>query len=583
MILTHSLLYFKERGHQKAIRYRSGSEWTEISWIELYRLTQKFCAVFKKLGIKKGSRVALICNTKYEWAIVELTCQVLSAELVPIYPGLSTTDIRNTFDLIPVELVLCDNLFDLRKVENYFKANKTKPKIVTISLEEENHLSWKYFLNDSIEPMSDSELEKKIKAINPTDISTILLSSGSEGDIKAIPFSYEKIGNHIHNVFTVLPISYKDISLAFLPFSHVMGRLELWGSIYLGYCIAYAKDIDSISSDILSIKPTIIMGVPRVFEKVYSAATAQSKTNYLKYKLFKFSLKQGSELLKKRESREPLQKRNVIPSMFAYVHLFKKVQNLFGGNLRFAFCGGAPIRKEVIDFFHTCGVKILEGYGLSETLGPISFNTLSDYKLGKQGKLLSNVKIKISSDGEILVKYPFQFEGYMREKNSLEAFENDWFKTGDLGFLDEDRHIKITGRKKELLKTAGAKLISPKKITSLFSKHSIISHVFIYGDEKKYLVALITLEELQIYQFAKENNISYGSFQHLTLNPAVRKEVHDIVTEVNSHLASFESIKNFIILDRALSMEEGELTPSQKIRSRKVIENHRGKLDSLYR
>jgi long-chain acyl-CoA synthetase len=327
----------------------------------------------------------------------------------------------------------------------------------------------------------------------------------------------------------------------------------------------------------------MMVAVPRIFEKVYAAIYAQVGNNPVTSKLFKWAVEIG-----KKAGEYRLQHKSVPIDLFLQYQLadrlvLKKVREAFGGRLRFAISGGAPMASDIALFFHACGVLVLEGYGLTETTAAICVNTPFNYRFGSVGTPIGDVQLKIAEDGEILVKSKkVMKEYYLDPEATKEAFTDGWYHTGDIGEILTSGDLKITDRKKDLIKTAGGKYVAPQRLENLLKMNSFIANVLIHGDQKKYIVALITLDKPSILQFAKDKNISFKDYESLTQHPAVLELVRRGVAEANSHLASYETIKRFSVLTRDFTVEDGELTPSLKVKRKVLDKKFANQLEALY-
>ena len=326
-----------------------------------------------------------------------------------------------------------------------------------------------------------------------------------------------------------------------------------------------------------------MVAVPRIFEKIYAAIQLKAETSKIERNVFKWAVSVGSQVSRCKLERRPLPIAVALQYQLAKKLVFDKINQGLGGSLRFVFSGGAPLNQNIAEFFHAVGLTLLEGYGLTETTAAVTVNTPFDYRFGTVGKPIGDVKLKIAADGEILVQSKkVMREYYLDEKSTAEAFEDGWFKTGDIGEFTPDGFLKITDRKKDLIKSAGGKYVAPQKLEGLLKESDFIANVHIHGDQKKYLVALITLDTQATKHFAEMNDISYKDFASLVLNPKIREHVHELVSEANSRLASYETIKNFEILDHEFSVESGELTPSLKVKRKFVDAKYKDLIAAMY-
>jgi long-chain acyl-CoA synthetase len=362
-----------------------------------------------------------------------------------------------------------------------------------------------------------------------------------------------------------------------------MGRVEHWGHVYIGWTMAYAESIEKIRYNLPEIQPTVMVAVPRIFEKVYSAILAQVETQALRKKIFDWAMEIGRQISYKKVTHQLIPLKLLLQYEAAKKLVLNKVSEAFGGKLRFAISGGAPISKDLAQFFHAAGILILEGYGLTETTAAIAINTPYNYRFGSVGRPVGEAKIKIAEDGEILVKSHKVMKEYLKDpKNTAEVLKDGWFHTGDIGEVLPSGDIRITDRKKDLIKTAGGKYVAPQKLEALLLNNPLISHALIHGDQKKYIVALVTLDRLYLEKWAQEKDWTYNKWTDLAEHPDVIEAVRETVNKANSQLASFESIKKFKILPQEFTVEGGELTPSLKVKRKLLDKRFHEVIESLY-
>jgi long-chain acyl-CoA synthetase len=385
-----------------------------------------------------------------------------------------------------------------------------------------------------------------------------------------------------------------DISLSFLPLSHVFERVcGQFLSIYEGLITAYAEAMETVAQNMLEVRPTVMNGVPRFFEKVYNRIQIEIRNMpQAQQYLIRWALSLGKRAtLYKEHSRDSVDiaSDELVTKFYrgevrvADRLVFSRIRRRFGGQFRFMTSGAAPLAPEVHLFFDTIGLPVIEGYGLTETAAPICGNTPLANRRGTVGKGLPGAEVKLAPDGEILVKGPQVFVGYYKDQEATdEVLKDGWFTTGDIGEFDEDGYLRIKDRKKDIIITAGGKHVAPQYLENLFVGEGLIGHILVYGDRRKYITALITLNSEALEQFAKVHNITYSSADELVHHPIVVKEVESVVMRKNQKLASFEQIKKFLILDRDFTIENNELTPTLKVKRKVVTEKYRNLLDGLY-
>ncbi|MFZ4405024.1 MAG: AMP-dependent synthetase/ligase [Pseudobdellovibrionaceae bacterium] len=442
------------------------------------------------------------------------------------------------------------------------------------------HYSWKEFLG--LNP-TDPVFKQRCKSIDPQKMCTIVYTSGTTGEPKGAMLSHVQIISEVSEAFQICGVATTDVSLSFLPYAHILGRIEHWGHAYWGFCLAYAESIEKIKSNLLEIRPTIMVAVPRIFEKIHSSILTQIETQVWLKKIFTWALKISDEVFHYQMTRQPLPLKLLGEYELSKRLVFNRIKKAFGGRLRFAISGGAPLSPEISRFFHSAQILILEGYGLSETTAAITVNTPFNYKFGSVGRPIGDVQIRLAEDGEVCIKSKKIMLGYYKNPQATAAaLEDGWFKTGDIGEILSGGDLKLTDRKKDLIKTSGGKYVAPQKLEGLLSSNPLISHVLIHGDQKKYIVALITLDHANTKQWAAENGLEKISWEDLVHHPKLLDSIRHTVAHVNSQLASFETIKKYHILPQEFTVAGGELTPSLKVKRKFLDAKLKKEIEALY-
>jgi long-chain acyl-CoA synthetase len=571
-----------------AIQFKQNDHWQKLSWLEYSdRISTVACALLAH-QIQPGDRVAIMSNTRLEWSLVDLASLSIHAVTVPIYQTATVDDLRHILNNAQVQILFVENR---GMYKNFLKVQDDCPtvkKVVcfeTVRETDERAIPWNDFF--SLGRQEKSELKSKIyslcKSVQISDLATIIYTSGTTGLPKGVALTHEQIISEISEAFEYCGVTSQDVSLSFLPYAHVLGRIEHWGHAYFGFQMAYAEGLEKVKSNLSEIQPTILVSVPRIFEKIYATIFAQLSNNQLQKKIFDWALQVGLKAGHFKMEHQPLPLKQFAELQLAQRLVLDKIKNAFGGRLRFAISGGAPIPKEIALFFHACGILVLEGYGLTETTAAICVNTPFNYRFGSVGLPIGDVQIRLADDGEILVKSKKVMKEYYNDPESTaQAFERGWFKTGDIGEFLPSGDLRITDRKKDLIKTAGGKYVAPQKLESLLKLNSSISNVLIHGDNKKYIVALITLNIQAVRDWAREKNISFQDEVSLSQHPAVLELIRKGVAEVNTKLSSHETIKRFSILTTDFTVESGELTPSLKVKRKFLDQKYKKQIEVLY-
>lgn len=586
--LGSSILNMRDRTAQNvAVMYKSGGSWQKKSWQEYYHDVESVGAALLSLGVKEGDRVAIMANTRYEWCVADLGVLGIKAVTVPIYQNSTAEDIEFILNNCEAKVLLCESKGPLK----LFTSVRSKcPKVEKVIVFEddvkgESLITWSQLRKLGHEYLKNHPTQYRdlCATLKPSDEATILYTSGTTGQPKGVLLTHLQAFSEVSEAFPLCGVTDKDISLTFLPYAHILGRIEHWGHLFIGTTLAFAESIEKIRNNLLEIKPTYMVSVPRIFEKIYGAILAGIQTKPLKLKLFNWALEVGKEVGEYKMSGQILTLDLLLKYELARKLVLGKITEAFGGRLRFAISGGAPISKDIATFFHSAGILILEGYGLTETTAAITVNTPFNYRFGSVGRPIGDVQIKIADDGEILVKSnKVMKEYYKNPQATKEVFTDGWFHTGDIGEILPSGDLRITDRKKDLIKTAGGKYVAPQRLEGLLKLCPYISHIHIHGDQKKYIVALLTLDRPAVEKLAAEKNVECKDWIDLVNGPFVRELVRKAMSDANSQLASWESIKKYALLPDEFTVEGGELTPSLKVKRKVLDQRFKDKIDELY-
>lgn len=587
--ICHALLRSSQRSTQRpALKNKEKGHWKNYSWTEYKEKIESVACALLSYGIKPGDKVAIMSNTRIDWAFCDFGILSVQAVTVPIYQTVTPEDLEFVLNNSEAKILFLENRSVIKTYQQVKDRCPHLKKVICFENTRDHDpqfMPWSEFLLFGQQEKSEfqSTFHKLCSETKRTDTATLIYTSGTTGQPKGVVLTHEQIMSEVSEAFTYCGVTDQDTTLTFLPYAHVMGRIELWGHMLHGYTMAFAESIEKVRSNLLDIQPTILVSVPRIFEKVYSAIYSQMGNNFLKVKTFKWALDIG---LKVGECK--LEKKPIPIHLFAQYEIAKKlvldkVKNAFGGKLRFAISGGAPISRDIALFFHACDILILEGYGLTETTAAICVNTPFNYRFGSVGRPIGDVQLKIAEDGEILVKSKKVMKEYYKNKEATDSTIIDgWFHTGDIGEIMQSGDLKITDRKKDLIKTAGGKYVAPQKLENMVKLHSFVSNVLIHGDQKKYIVALITLDQAQLKKIGSELGIADDSIEKLSQNHQILEKVRRAIAETNAQLANFETIKKFLILPNDFTVESGELTPSLKVKRKVLDKKYAKQIEALY-
>jgi len=575
-----------------AQKFKREGTWNTLTWREVGDVVREVAAGLLALGRRPGDAVGILSTSRAEWVQADFAIFSAGCVTIPIYPTYPPDLIEYIVNDAGVKTLIVEDPTQLAKVLEVDTAMPGLEQIVIIQGYEGREPSPRIFTWDALRRLgrerADSlkiELAGRVDRINRDDLATIVYTSGTTGPPKGVVQTH---GNHLsalESAAQTTSIAEGDVHLLFLPLAHSFARLESFIGVHRGLCTAFAESIDKLRENLPETHPHFICSVPRVFEKVYAGAMARAEGGSpVKRKIFNWAVSVGKEVSRLKQANRPVPAALALKYKLAEKLVFSKMHAALGGRLRFAVSGGAPLSREIAEFFHAAGILILEGYGLTETCPVLTNNREDAYKFGSVGKPMPGVEVKIAADGEILGRGGNIAKGYFKKPDATrEVFlEDGWFATGDIGRFDDDGFLFITDRKKDLIVTAGGMNIAPQNIENLLKGDPFISQVMVHGDRRPYPVALITLNPEELAKFAREQGIMAGDPSVLAKHPKVIERVQRTVDNKNSELQSYAKIKKFMILAEDFTVENGALTPTLKVKRKVIIERHRPALDALY-
>ncbi|MDZ4224361.1 MAG: long-chain fatty acid--CoA ligase, partial [bacterium] len=427
--------------------------------------------------------------------------------------------------------------------------------------------------------------DENLKQMQPSDTATLIYTSGTTGTPKGSIITHRNILAEVEGLQGVFQFGPEKIGMMCLPLAHVIARAMQFYQLAQGCQGAYVQNLDMLPANLREIAPHFMAGVPRLFEKMHDKILGQvHQASGPVQKLFQWSLKVGSEMSMHIQRRLKISPALKLKWGVAHLLIFRKIRKGLGGNIDCFISGGAPLRKEIAQFFHSIGILVVEGYGLTETFAAVALNRLDDFRFGSVGKPLDGVRVKIAKDGEICVKGDIIFSGYWHlKKETEESFDTEgWFLTGDIGEFTKDGFLRITDRKRDIIKTSGGKMVAPQSIESLMQQSRYIQQFMVYGEGKKFLSALVTLNWEAVENYAKTNGIVLQDRENLSQDPKIIDLIQEEINQKNRNLSNFETIKKFVILPGDFTVETGELTPTMKLKRNLVFEKYRSQLDQLY-
>jgi long-chain acyl-CoA synthetase len=586
-----------EHGGRPRYRYRTDAGWREVTWDEMERRVYEIAAALIQEGVAPGDRIALISATRPEWMELDFAILACGAVTVPIYPSNLAPECGYILVDSGSVLAFVENGKQRAKIDRATSegvdldgrtARADLRRIVTIDAEPGHPDGLAALMERGRSALGSArgEIERRVAALGADDLATIVYTSGTTGPPKGVPQTH---GNHLATVAATLPLGLAragDVDFFFLPLAHSFARLIEYYGIAAGTVTAFARSIDTLIDDLASARPHLVPAVPRIYEKMYGRIQgARTAGGALKQALFDWAVGVGREASRHQQAGRPLPLVLQLQQALAHRLVYSRIQALLGGNVRYMMSGGAPLSGEIAAFFHAIGLPILEGYGLTETTPALAVNRPDRFKFGTVGVPLACCEVRIAEDGEILARGANVTRGYhQRPDATAEAWDAEgWFHTGDIGEIDTDGFLRITDRKKDLIKTSGGKYVAPQKIENLLKLQPHINEAVVIGDNRKYCVALLTLDADEVTSWMRAQGLQADGLPGMAAHPAVQKLVEQEVTDVNRGLASYESMKYFRILPTQLTVEDGDLTPSLKVKRKALAEKYRREIEDMYR
>jgi long-chain acyl-CoA synthetase len=572
---------------------KQGGAWTTLTWREVGETVREVALGLIALGCQKGDAVALLSASRAEWVQADFAIFSAGGITVPVYPTYPPDLIAYVVNDSGARTIIVEDPAQLAKVLEAREKMPALAHIVVVTGYDATQppkmvLTWQMLRRlgrDAAEGHA-STLAERLAATKPDDLASIVYTSGTTGPPKGVMQTH---GNHLaaqRNSESAAPCEEGWVHLLFLPLAHSFARLEAFLGVYRGLCTAFAENLDKVGDNLKEVRPHFICSVPRVFEKVYAKILAGVEAGPpTKKKIFNWAIGVGREVSRHQQRGQPLPPVLAWKRGLAHKLVFSKLHAALGGRLQWAISGGAPLSRDIAEFFHAAGILILEGYGLTETCPAATFNRPTRFKFGSVGQPLDNVEVRIAADGEILIRGANIAKGYLKQPEATaEVFEpSGWFHSGDIGRIDEDGFVFITDRKKDLIVTAGGMNIAPQNVENLLKADPFISQAMVYGDRKPYPVALITLNPDELSKFAHDHGILASDPAVIVKHPKVVERVSRTVEEKNSQLQSYAKIKKFTILPADFSQDGGELTPTLKVKRKVVSNKYMSAIEELYR
>jgi long-chain acyl-CoA synthetase len=558
---------------REVVRYAADGGWRGLTWPQLAERVRAVAAGLIGIGIERGDRVALMSSTRVEWTIADLAILSVGGVTVPIYETSSTEQCAWILSDSGAHAAIAGTADHAKTLQG---AAPQAPDLREVFVIDDGGLD---ALAERASAQEVAHVAERVQALTAADLASIIYTSGTTGNPKGCVLTHHNLLATARQTEVNLGelFSPEDSTLLFLPLAHVFARIIQFGCLENDVQVGYARSVDTLLEDLAAFKPTFLLSVPRVFEKVFN--TAQRKAEGAKRKVFNFAVATSREWSSAAKPGAVTNLKRKVADALVY----SKLRDALGDRVRYCVSGGAPLSEHLAQFFHAAGITILEGYGLTETSAASTVNTPDRMRIGSVGQPSPGVEVRIADDGEILLRGPGVFQGYWHNDSATkEVLEPDgWFHTGDLGTIDDDGYVRITGRKKELIVTAGGKNVAPAVLEERLKAHPLVSQAMVVGDNRPFIGALVTLEPDELAAFAQAHDLS-GTPAQLATSPAVQAAIAKAVEQANAAVSKAESIRKVVVLERDFTLEHGEMTPTLKLRRTTIAQNFAAEIEGLY-
>lgn len=591
-VLHHAL---EKYGKKEGFYYKQNGKWVSVNYADLAQRARYAALGLNKLGITHGDRISIMAESSVNWVVADFGSLASGAADVPIYPTLTGKQAEYIIKDSGSQIVFVSNESQLKKILEVidelplvkkivifddYKASLVKKADLVIKLKDLEEMGQAL---DKEQGDLYNQLTSKIQA---KDLATLIYTSGTTGEPKGVMLTHWNLTFNVVNTADETPdFSPDDCSLSFLPFSHVFERAVVYTLVYMGIPMHLSESIEAVGANLVDVKPTIMTSVPRMFEKIMAKITEQGMTaGFPKANIVRWAVDIGRQWARLNHKGESIPFLLDLQFKLAKALFYDKLYNeKMGGRVKLFLSGGAPLADDIAYFFLAMGIPILQGYGLSETSPVLTINTTTANRVGSVGKVVKNVEVKLAEDGEILARGPNILQGYYNKPTeTANAFDGEWFKTGDIGKFDKDGFLYITDRKKELLKTSGGKYLAPQPIESALKGSMYVAQVMLIGDNKKFPSVIIVPNWETMENYAKSSGISFSSRKELCNNKQILDMMLKEVSRLTPDLAQYEKIKKVALIENEFTIENGELTPTLKIKRRIVEEHYKELIDKMY-
>lgn len=586
----------RERDERVAMRHKHHGLWKEISWKEYYRQAAYVTHALMEMGIEAGDFIGIIGENSPEWLFMDMGIQMAGARTVGIYTTSAWPQVQYILQHSGCKILFAENE---EQVDKWLAMREALPQLEYViywdkkgleRLTDPQLLAYEEMVEKgrrSFEQQPELHLSR-VEQVDPEDIALLVYTSGTTGNPKGamltsrnLLWTAEMVKRYNEGL-----INERDETMSFLPLCHIFERMfGVYIPLVMGYVVNFAEDVETIAQNLREIRPTVGYAVPRVWEKFQSSMLIRmGDAPWLNRKLFKGAMSIGNRYIRKKLAKEPIGWGLKTGYLLAYWIIFFPLRYMVGmDRMRIGLSGAAPISPKVLQFYHMLGITMVEGYGMTETSALITVSKLTDYKLGTVGRPIEGAEVKLAEDGEILVRHPGVVGGYYKNPEATaQALDDGWLHTGDVGTFDDEGFLKIIDRKKDLIITAGGKNIAPQKIESKLKVSPYINDAIVIGDRRKFVSAIIVLDEENINKYARDKKIQYTAYSELAAHPEISSLIEREVQQVNKELARVETVRKFTILDKRLYVEDGEVTPTMKVKRKFINEQYQDLIEAMY-
>ncbi len=586
----------KKFGSKPCLRFKHDGKWRFLDWVATEEKISLAADGLATLGVKPSDRVGILSSTRFEWTIADMAVLFAGGVVVPFYQTLSAAHIADIVNETEISTIFVENeglfekLLEVKRIAPslknvvLFSGAADAAKLLGSKSSGLNIFSFeRLFGLGASSRLIRHEMPRH--HARESDLATIIYTSGTTGRQKGVMLTHKNIVAEVESCMHAFILDTNDVMLCFLPLAHVLGRAMQYFHLAHGCSAAYAESVEKLPDNFLEVRPHMTVAVPRFLEKVFEKINdAVATSSPLVRKLIRWGISTGEEYSRLTRHKERVPFLLALKHRLAALLVYSKLRRALGGRIKFIVTGGAPFSEKLAKFYHAAGLLVIEGWGLTETTAAITVNRLDDYHFGTVGKPLPGVELKLAEDNEILVRGDMVFKGYFkRDEETKESFDAEgWFKTGDIGEFSRDGFLRLTDRKKDIIVTANGKNIAPQLIERALCESPYIRHAVIFGDGRKFISALVSLDNDRITEFARERGIAFSRTADLYAREEIKKLISGVIEEKNRTFSQFETIKKFAILDCDFTIENGELTPTMKVRRRLIESKFAEVVDGLY-